>query len=331
MITYKDAGVDIEKGNTFAKRIQLISRTTLDQKVLPSGGGFSGLFDVSFLKDYEHPVLVSSTDGVGTKVEIARQLKKLDTIGIDLVAMVVNDIAVCGAKPLFFLDYYATGELHLAWSESIIEGIIVGCEIAKCCLIGGETAEMPGIYDDGKFDLAGFGVGVVEKSEILPKKEIMVSGDVLLGIPSSGLHSNGFSLIRKIIREHNLPLCEEMLTPTQIYVHECWRTRHIVKGFAHITGGGWVDNIPRILPDHLKPEFIHWELPYPFNSLQEKYNVSRDEMFKTFNCGVGMVAVVDSRKECLEEFQSLVPKAKIIGTLVEKTKHEETTSSSSGV
>ena len=310
---YKDSGVDINEGNAFVDIIKPYAKTTINSNVLSAIGGFSGLYDVSFVKEYKRPVLVSSTDGVGTKLELARVMQKFDTVGVDLVAMVVNDIAVQGAKPLFFLDYYASGKLKKHEAEEVIKGIVAGCLQANCSLIGGETAEMPGVYDTGKFDLAGFGVGIVEYDNILPKQNDMVPGDVLVGIPSSGLHSNGFSLVRKLIDNDKISLTLDMLNPTKIYVNKCIETAYLVKAFVHITGGGFVDNIPRVLPECLEASLCDWEFPDVFKIIQHAGEISKYEMLRTFNCGFGIVAVLNTNN--VNNFITHYQDAQVIGEL----------------
>ena len=329
MTSYKDSGVNVEEGNEFVKNMGSLVRSTYRPNVLSHIGGFSGLYDVSFLKEYKKPVLVASTDGVGTKIEIARELGKLDTIGIDLVAMVVNDILVQGAEPMFFLDYYATGKLNKEEAIEIVKGIVVGCKQARCSLIGGETAEMPGVYEGGKFDLAGCGVGWAEKDELLPNKNSIKKYDVIVGIPSSGIHSNGFSLVRRLISDGLLPLSEDLLTPTKIYANDCMQTKHLVKAFAHITGEGITGNVPRVLPPKLEPVYFTWDLPHPFDLLKDCSKLSNEGMMETFNCGIGMVAIMDPSN--IKKFRSFVPDAIIIGELREKNNNEQTISSNSGI
>jgi phosphoribosylformylglycinamidine cyclo-ligase len=319
MSSYKESGVNIDEADRFVEVIK--------SKTCTGIGGFGALFDIAIAKNYTHPILVSSTDGVGTKLEIARELGIYNTIGIDLVAMVVNDILVQGARPLYFLDYYATGKLDTTVASLILDGILEGCAQAGCDLIGGETAEMPGVYDSNKFDLAGFGVGIVDKHLMLPKSDEMKKGDLIIGWPSTGIHSNGFSLVRKIWADNKLPYTEELLTPTKIYLTECSVMAYKVKGFAHITGGGLLENIPRILPKHLDIE-IFGDLQFTpiFTKIQELGNISRQEMMRTFNCGIGMVAIIapedfDLVSGCLNtlyvEPENKIT-TKIIGVLKEK-------------
>jgi phosphoribosylformylglycinamidine cyclo-ligase len=301
-LSYRDAGVDIDAGDQLVENIKPIARRTLRDGVLAGIGGFGALFEVP--KRYRNPVLVSGTDGVGTKLKLAFELGRHDTIGIDLVAMSVNDVLVQGAEPLFFLDYYACGHLDVATATVVIKGIATGCEQAGCALIGGETAEMPGMYPAGEYDLAGFAVGVVEKDRILDGSRI-AAGDVVLGLASSGAHSNGYSLIRRILERsavdlaadfHGRPLSDVTLAPTRIYVKPVLALMQQVdvKGLAHITGGGLLENVPRILPDGVTAELDRnaWPRPALFAWLQEQGNVADQEMFRVFNCGIGMIAVV---------------------------------------
>ena len=302
-LSYRDAGVDIDAGDALVEAIKPYAKRTLRPEVLNGIGGFGALVEVS--KKFKNPVLVSSTDGVGTKLKLAFEWNKHDTIGIDLVAMSVNDILVQGAEPLFFLDYFACGKLDVPTATQVIKGIALGCEQSGCALIGGETAEMPGMYPVGEYDLAGFAVGVVEKENIIDGKSIAV-GDVVLGLASSGAHSNGYSLIRKIIERakpnldadfHGKSLREAILAPTRLYVKPMLELmKHVkVKGIAHITGGGLTENIPRILQDGLTAivQKNTWPRPPLFSWLQEHGNVAESEMHRVFNCGVGMVLVVN--------------------------------------
>ncbi len=301
-ISYKDAGVDIDAGDALVERIKPLAKRTMRPEVLTDIGGFGALVEIS--KKYKNPVLVSGTDGVGTKLKLAFELNRHNTVGIDLVAMSVNDILVQGAEPLFFLDYFATGKLSLDNAEAVIAGIATGCEQAGCALIGGETAEMPGMYPDGEYDLAGFAVGVVEKTKIITGKTI-VPGDVVLGLASSGAHSNGYSLIRKLIDVSNIglksdfhgrPFADVVMEPTRIYVKSILALMEdiIVKGMAHITGGGITGNLPRCLPDHVAAQIdpAAWTRPALFDWLQQAGNVEPAEMLRTFNCGIGMCVVV---------------------------------------
>ena len=302
-LSYRDAGVDIEAGDQLVERIKPLARKTLREGVLAGIGGFGALFEVP--TRYRQPVLVSGTDGVGTKLKLAFQLRRHDTIGIDLVAMSVNDILVQGAEPLFFLDYFACGKLDLGVATDVVKGIAKGCELAGCALIGGETAEMPGMYPDGEYDLAGFAVGVVEKSAIIDGATI-VSGDLVLGLSSSGAHSNGYSLLRKVTARCGADLAlpvdgeqtlgEAILAPTRIYVQPLLTLMRAlpIKGMAHITGGGLTGNIPRILPPQVKAEIVasSWRRPRLFAWLQEEGGIADSEMYRVFNCGIGMIVVV---------------------------------------
>jgi phosphoribosylformylglycinamidine cyclo-ligase len=296
--TYRDAGVDIEEGDALVERIKPHARRTLRPEVLAGIGGFGGLFQIP--KGYREPVLVAGTDGVGTKLKLAFQTGRHDTVGIDLVAMSVNDVVVCGAEPVVFLDYYATSGLQAAQAEKVIAGIAEGCVRAGCALIGGETAELPGFYADGEYDLAGFCVGVVEKSRILDGSRVR-AGDAVLGLASSGLHSNGYSLARKVLLERaRLPLAgalaSELLEPTRIYVKDllALRERIDVHAFAHITGGGLPGNLPRVLPAETRAVLRRgsWPRPPIFDRIQKLGQVEEAEMLRTFNCGIGMCVVL---------------------------------------
>jgi phosphoribosylformylglycinamidine cyclo-ligase len=306
-LSYKDAGVDVSAGNALVKAIQPLARRTARPGSDSGLGGFGALFDLKAC-GYQDPVLVAANDGVGTKLKIAIEMGVHDTIGIDLVAMSVNDLIVQGAEPLFFLDYFACNTLDLATAQAVIAGIAEGCKEAGCALIGGETAEMPGLYREKDYDLAGFAVGAVERGEILPRSDI-APGDIVLGLASSGAHSNGYSLIRRIVEENGLgygdgapfdanhTLGQALLIPTRIYVKpllKVLRGKGGLKALAHITGGGLVENIPRILPSGMAAEIELGALPFPpvFGWLKEAGGVSREEMLRTFNCGVGMIAVV---------------------------------------
>lgn len=313
-LSYLDAGVDIAAGDRLVENIKQLALKTLRPEVLAGVGGFGALFEIS--KKYRDPVLVSGSDGVGTKLKLAFQLNKHDTVGIDLVAMSANDILVQGAEPLFFLDYFACGKLDVATATQVIQGIAKGCELAGCALIGGETAEMPGFYAAGEYDLAGFAVGVVEKDRIITGRTI-TAGDVVLGLASSGAHSNGYSLIRKIIERsgavlssdfHGQSLGEALLAPTRIYVKPLLELmQHLpVKGMAHITGGGLLENIPRILPDNLCAVLQRsaWDMPPLFKWLQAQGNIAEREMYRTFNCGIGMAVVVSP--EHVQQAQKLL-------------------------
>jgi phosphoribosylformylglycinamidine cyclo-ligase len=301
-LSYRDAGVDIEAGDRLVENIKPLAKRTLRPEVITGIGGFGALFEIS--KKYRSPILVSGTDGVGTKLKLAFELKRHDTIGIDLVAMSVNDILVQGAEPLFFLDYFACGKLNIETATAVVSGIAKGCELAGCSLIGGETAEMPGMYLHDEYDLAGFSVGIVEKDQIINGSTIQ-DGDIVLGLASSGAHSNGYSLIRKIIEQNCIDLSSNLagktiadiiMAPTHIYVKPMLKLiqQLPVKGLAHITGGGLIENIPRILP-HEVMALLHknsWEIPPLFHWLQQQGNVAEHEMTRVFNCGIGMVIVV---------------------------------------
>jgi phosphoribosylformylglycinamidine cyclo-ligase len=295
--SYRDAGVDIDAGDALVEAIKPFARRTLRPEVLAGIGGFGALCEIP--KKYRHPVLVSGTDGVGTKLKLAFALGRHATVGIDLVAMSVNDVLVQGAEPLFFLDYFACGKLDTHVATDVVKGIARGCEIAGCALIGGETAEMPGMYPAGEYDLAGFCVGVVEKDRILDGRSIR-PGDAILGLASSGAHSNGYSLIRKII-ERSKPdakLLDAFMEPTRIYVKPVLKLLEsvAVKGIAHITGGGITENVPRILQKNLAARIkkAAWPRPELFDWLQREGNVAEDEMYRVFNCGIGMALVVDA-------------------------------------
>jgi phosphoribosylformylglycinamidine cyclo-ligase len=301
-LSYRDAGVDMDAGDALVEAIKPFAKRTMREGVLGSIGGFGALFEVS--KKFKEPVLVSGTDGVGTKLKLAFHLNKHDTVGIDLVAMSVNDILVQGAEPLFFLDYFACGKLDVPTATDVIKGIAAGCEQAGCALIGGETAEMPSMYPEGEYDLAGFAVGAVEKSKLIDGSKIK-PGDVVLGLASSGIHSNGFSLVRKIISVsnpdlkadfHGRPLGDALLAPTRIYVKPllALMDKMEVKGLVHITGGGLVENVPRVLQSNLTA-VLHrdaWTMPPLFKWLQEHGGVADSEMHRVFNCGIGMAVIV---------------------------------------
>ena len=305
-LSYRDAGVDIDAGNSLVERIKPHAARTRRPGVLDSLGGFGALFELP--EGYQKPVLVSATDGVGTKLKLAMIMQKHDTIGIDLVAMCVNDLIVQGAEPLFFLDYYATGHLDVDTASDVIKGIAEGCAQSGSALVGGETAEMPGMYGAGDYDLAGFSVGVVEKDAIIDGSKVQ-NGDALIGLASSGPHSNGYSLIRKIIEVkgvdihedfHGRPLGEVLLEPTRIYVKPVLAAihQHDIHALAHITGGGLQENLPRVLPaDSCAVIDTHsWEIPPVFRWLQEQGNVAANEMYRTFNCGVGMILAVPAEQ-----------------------------------
>ena len=303
-LSYRDAGVDIDAGDALVDRIKPLAKRTMRPEVLGGIGGFGALFELS--KKYKEPVLVSGTDGVGTKLKLAFQLNKHDTVGQDLVAMSVNDILVQGAESLFFLDYFACGKLDVDTAADVVKGIARGCELAGCALIGGETAEMPGMYPAGEYDLAGFAVGAVEKADIIDGSKI-VPGDVVLGLASSGAHSNGYSLIRKIIERagadmdapfHGRPFRDVVMEPTRIYVKPMLAVMQalpgVVKGMAHITGGGLLENVPRVLADNVTAVLKKdaWQMPPLFQWLQQAGNVDAQEMYRVFNCGIGMAVVV---------------------------------------
>jgi phosphoribosylformylglycinamidine cyclo-ligase len=301
-VSYKQAGVDIDAGDALVERIKSAVKTTHRAGVMGAIGGFGGFFDLSRC-GYRDPVLVASTDGVGTKLRLAIEMNRHDTIGIDLVAMCVNDVIVQGAEPLFFLDYFASGKLDVAQGEAIIRGIVRGCEQAGCALIGGETAEMPGMYAEGDYDLAGFCVGAVERDRVIDGSRI-VPGDVVLGLPSSGVHSNGYSLVRKLLQLSpestellidGRPVREVLLTPTRIYVRLILDLLpdFDLKGLAHVTGGGLTENVPRVLPENCRAEIDlgAWRKPNVFKWLEQAGRLSQQEMLRTFNCGIGMVLV----------------------------------------
>ena len=329
--TYKDAGVDIDTANEFVERIKPSIKTTARKEVISGIGGFGGLFHLNSI-DLKDPVLVSSTDGVGTKLRIAQLVDKHDTIGIDLVAMSVNDVVVQGAEPLFFLDYLSTGKIELEKSVKIVEGITEGCRQAGCTLLGGETAEMPGFYKSGEYDLAGFCVGVVEMEKLINGSSVSVN-DRVIGLASSGLHSNGFSLARKVLLEKgNLSVNDkvagldktigmEMLEPTRIYVKPLLNLFKIfnIKGLVHITGGGFYDNIPRIIPQACRCVINKgsWPIPPIFDVIREIGDVEEKEMFRVFNMGIGMMIIV-AEKECqdvLDRLKMLGEKAYLIGVI----------------
>jgi len=305
-LTYREAGVDIEAGDALVERIKPLAARTTRPEVLAGIGGFGALFEIS--KKYKNPVMVSGTDGVGTKLKLAFRLKKHDTIGIDLVAMSVNDILVSGAEPAFFLDYFACGKLDVGVAADVVKGIAEGCAQAGCALIGGETAEMPGMYDPNEYDLAGFAVGLVDKDCIIDGSKI-APGDAVVGLASSGCHSNGYTLVRKVVATSSADLYEDfeggrtlgeaLLEPTRIYVKPVLAAmaKVEVKGLAHITGGGLTGNVPRVLPEGAcaKLESGRWPRPAIFDWLQRMGNVEAEEMHRTFNCGIGMVMIVARR------------------------------------
>ncbi|WP_064087242.1 phosphoribosylformylglycinamidine cyclo-ligase [Eikenella corrodens] len=306
-LSYRDAGVDIDAGDQLIENIKPFAKRTMRPEVLGGLGGFGALVEIS--KKYQNPVLVSGTDGVGTKLKLAFEWDIHHTVGIDLVAMSVNDILVQGAEPLFFLDYFACGKLDVARATDVIKGIAEGCEQSGCALIGGETAEMPGMYPEGEYDLAGFAVGVVEKSKVINGRSIR-PGDVVLGLASDGAHSNGYSLIRKIIERSNPDLDAEfdggktlrqaVIAPTRLYVKPILAAleKFEIKGMAHITGGGLTENIPRVLPENCVAQIDtqSWPLPKLFQWLQQAGNVEQQEMYRTFNCGIGMAVIVPAEQ-----------------------------------
>jgi len=322
MTTYRDAGVDIDAGDEFVNRISPLVRSTFRPEVLTDLGGFGGLFRLQAHR-YAEPVLVSGTDGVGTKLKIAFLTDRHDTVGIDLVAMCVNDIVVSGAEPLFFLDYFATGKLAVPKAEAVLKGIAEGCRQAGCALIGGETAEMPSFYTEGEYDLAGFAVGVVDRPKIIDGRSI-VPGDALIGLASTGLHSNGYSLARRVLLdqaklsvtsrlpEFDLPLGDVLLTPTRIYakqiltlIQEC-----PIKGIAHITGGGITENLPRVFPSGVRAQVRRsaWFVPPIFQAIARLGQVEREEMYRVFNMGIGLILVVPASAA-----QSVVARATVLG------------------
>ncbi|QWE10300.1 phosphoribosylformylglycinamidine cyclo-ligase [Polynucleobacter sp. es-EL-1] len=329
-LSYRDAGVDIDAGDDLVDRIKPLAKKTMREGVLAGIGGFGALFEVP--KRYKEPVLVSGTDGVGTKLRLAFEWNRHDTIGQDLVAMSVNDILVQGAEPLFFLDYFACGKLTVDTAATVVGGIAHGCELSGCALIGGETAEMPGMYPPGEYDLAGFAVGAVEKSKIITGATI-APGDVVVAIGSSGAHSNGYSLVRKIIERAGAkptddlggrPLGDVVMAPTQIYVKPLLKliSQINVKGMAHITGGGLVDNVPRVLPENTQA-VLHrdsWQMPELFRWLQTKGGVADAEMVRVFNCGIGMVVIVsaDQAEVAIKSLQAEGLKAWTVGEVVER-------------
>ena len=331
-LSYRDAGVDIDAGDDLVDRIKPLAKKTMREGVLAGIGGFGALFEVP--KRYKEPVLVAGTDGVGTKLRLAFEWNRHDTIGQDLVAMSVNDILVQGAEPLFFLDYFACGKLTVDTAATVVGGIAKGCELSGCALIGGETAEMPGMYPPGEYDLAGFAVGAVEKSKIITGNTI-VPGDVVLAIASSGAHSNGYSLVRKIIERAGAkpsddlggrPLGDVVMTPTEIYVKPLLKliSEIDVKGMAHITGGGLVDNVPRVLPENTQA-VLHrdsWQMPELFRWLQMKGGVADAEMVRVFNCGIGMVVIVAPAQAdiAIKSLSAQGLKAWTVGEVVERPK-----------
>lgn len=328
-LSYKDAGVDIDAGDALVDRIKPMVKSTRRPGADGTIGGFGGVFDLK-AAGFNDPVLVSGTDGVGTKLKVAIETGKLDTVGIDLVAMCVNDVLAQGAEPLFFLDYFATGKLDVESAAAVVSGIAEGCRQAGAALIGGETAEMPGMYADGEFDLAGFVVGAVERDRMLPLMDKMAVGDVLIGLESSGPHSNGYSLIRRVVERSGLSfaepspfgdgtLGEALLAPTTIYVDAAKPVLGDILGLAHITGGGLTDNVPRMLPDHLTAEFDFdaWTRPSVFRWLQETGGIEESEMRRAFNCGIGLVLCVkpDKVMDVLSKLDPSGIAAHVIGEL----------------
>ena len=335
-LSYKDAGVDIDAGNALVDRIKGVVKQTRRPEVMGGLGGFGAL--CALPQKYREPILVSGTDGVGTKLRLAMDLKRHDTIGIDLVAMCVNDLVVQGAEPLFFLDYFATGKLDVDTAASVITGIAEGCKQSGCALVGGETAEMPGMYHGEDYDVAGFCVGVVEKSEIIDGSKVQ-SGDALIALGASGPHSNGYSLVRKILEVSNTdpsttdldgkPLADHLLAPTKIYVKSVLELieKIDVHAIAHLTGGGFWENIPRVLPEGMQAviDESSWQWPAVFNWLQQTGNVSRHEMYRTFNCGVGMVIALPeaSVESAIALLTAAGEKAWKIGTLTASSDEQQ--------
>ncbi len=333
-LSYKDAGVDIEAGDALVERIKGVARRTHRPEVLGGLGGFGALCRIP--SGYQRPILVSGTDGVGTKLRLAMDLGAHDHIGIDLVAMCVNDLVVCGAEPLFFLDYYATGHLDVETAARVVTGIGAGCEQAGCALVGGETAEMPGMYHGEDYDLAGFCVGVVEEDRLIDGRKVQ-AGDHLIGLASSGVHSNGYSLVRKILavdtpaldqKIAGMPLAEVLMRPTRIYVRNLLQLlRELpVHGIAHITGGGLPGNLPRVMAPHTEAciDTTSWQWPEVFSWLQERGGVATDEMYRTFNCGVGMVLIVPAETSAgtLQRLQELGEQAWRLGEVRASTEAE---------
>ncbi|QQX78653.1 phosphoribosylformylglycinamidine cyclo-ligase [Shewanella sp. KX20019] len=334
-LSYKDAGVDIDAGNALVNNIKSAVKRTRRPEVMGNLGGFGALCELP--TKYKHPVLVSGTDGVGTKLRLAIDYKKHDNVGVDLVAMCSNDLIVSGAEPLFFLDYYATGKLDVEVATAVVKGIAEGCVQSGCALIGGETAEMPGMYEGDDYDLAGFCVGVVEKEEIIDGTKVQ-DGDALIALGSSGPHSNGFSLIRKVLEVSKAdpaqelagkPLIDHLLEPTKIYVKSLLKLieQHDVHAMSHITGGGFWENIPRVLPEDCKAvvKSDSWQWPVVFNWLMENGNITEFEMYRTFNCGVGMVIAfpADKVSSALELLNAEGENAWLIGNIAKRTDDEE--------
>jgi len=335
--TYKSSGVDIDAGNLFVDLIRPLAKTTANKHVLGKLGGFSGAYELP--KKYKNPILLAAADGVGTKLKIAFMTSRFDTVGIDLVAMNVNDIVTCGAEPLFFLDYIATSKLNPKEGAEIVKGIVEGCKQAGCALLGGETAEMPGFYKKDEFDLAGFVVGIVDKEQVIDGSDVK-AGDAVIGIASSGLHSNGYSLARKVLlgrKKYKLSdkpkplkrsLANELLEPTRIYVKSILNLRKSfqIKAAAHITGGGLLENIPRVLPKNCAVEMDSstWQILPIMELIKQEGLIDQEEMYRTFNCGIGMVLVVDSKDvgKVLKRLGKLKEKASLIGK-VRKRKRQE--------
>ncbi len=335
--TYKSSGVDIDAGNLFVDLIRPLAKTTANKHVLGKLGGFSGAYELP--KKYKNPILLAAADGVGTKLKIAFMTSRFDTVGIDLVAMNVNDIVTCGAEPLFFLDYIATSKLNPKEGAEIVKGIVEGCKQAGCALLGGETAEMPGFYKKDEFDLAGFVVGIVDKEQVIDGSDVK-AGDAVIGIASSGLHSNGYSLARKVLlgrKKYKLSdkpkplkrsLANELLEPTRIYVKSILNLRKSfqIKAAAHITGGGLLENIPRVLPKNCAVEMDSstWQIPPIMELIKQEGRIDQEEMYRTFNCGIGMVLVVNSKDvgKVLKRLGKLKEKASLIGE-VRKRKRQE--------
>lgn len=335
--TYKSSGVDIDAGNLFVDLIRPLAKTTANKHVLGKLGGFSGAYELP--KKYKNPILLAAADGVGTKLKIAFMTGRFNTVGIDLVAMNVNDIVTCGAEPLFFLDYIATSKLNPKEGAEIVKGIVEGCKQAGCALLGGETAEMPGFYKKDEFDLAGFVVGIVDKEQVIDGSDVK-AGDAVIGIASSGLHSNGYTLARKVLlgrKKYKLSdkpkplkrsLANELLEPTRIYVKSILNLRNSfqIKAAAHITGGGLLENIPRVLPKNCAVEMDSstWQIPPIMELIKQEGRIDQEEMYRTFNCGIGMVLVVDSKDvgKVLKRLGKLKEKASLIGE-VRKRKRQE--------
>jgi phosphoribosylformylglycinamidine cyclo-ligase len=340
-ITYKEAGVDIDAGDSLVDRITPLAKATTRPGADGNLGGFSSAFDLSKI-NYHDPIIFTTTDGVGTKLKLACRCNKHDTIGIDLVAMNVNDLIVNGAEPVVFLDYFATSSLNVKQAETVIAGIAQGCILAGCALSGGETAEMPGMYQENEYDLAGFAIGIVERSQLLPKLDTIIPGDLVIGLASSGIHSNGYSLVRKIIEKNNINLADAppfqsnfatladlLLAPTIIYVKPLLPLIHEekLKALAHITGGGLLENIPRVLPEHCAVELdmMRWHVPPVFHWLAKIGNVPELDMIRTFNMGIGMVAII-AREEASyvqEHFKQYNQKSFIIGSVASRSSNQK--------